>query len=453
MQPAGKTGTDPAADHTPPRSPRPAQHPACPGMRRSARNRIRLVRSGRDPKCASSGRHDPPAPCAAARSSADHPGPRRGADGTRRTPRSPTASGSPSPPSTRSPRSATPRRCRPAPTPAAAARPRTGPRLPAAPATTPRRADRGTRTNPADHGHRPSPCSVSARPHADATRTPRPAPPPPNPDRPESTTADRRTASPPAAPAAQDSSQTPKITSPQRISRHPEPRVVYIVDGLSRASDNHRDPEASGQFLRGGARPPTQEVVAFIDANRDEFGVEPICTVLRSAGVQVAPSTYYAAKTRAPSARARRDAVMGPVLIQLWKDNYRVYGARKLWKTARRAGHDLGRDQVAPADAGGRHRRCAPRQTGPHHQTRPRCASRHPDLVGPRLHRDCAQPAVGHRSDVRADLGRRGLRLLHRRCLQPDDRRLAGRRRICAPRWCSTPSRWPAGHAEIRCRA
>ena len=32
---------------------------------------------------------------------------------------------------------------------------------------------------------------------------------------------------------------------------------------------------------------------------------------------------------------------------QLWEDNYRVYGARKLWKAARRAGHDVGRDQVA----------------------------------------------------------------------------------------------------------
>jgi transposase InsO family protein len=31
----------------------------------------------------------------------------------------------------------------------------------------------------------------------------------------------------------------------------------------------------------------------------------------------------------------------------LWKDNYCVYGAHKLWKTARRAGHDVGRDQVA----------------------------------------------------------------------------------------------------------
>ncbi|OOK72310.1 HTH-like domain protein [Mycobacterium kansasii] len=81
--------------------------------------------------------------------------------------------------------------------------------------------------------------------------------------------------------------------------------------------------------------------MAFIDAQRGEFGVEPICTVLRSAGVSVAPSTYYDAKTRPPSARACRDAVLGPALRQLWEDNYCVYGARKLWKAARRAGHDV----------------------------------------------------------------------------------------------------------------
>lgn len=46
----------------------------------------------------------------------------------------------------------------------------------------------------------------------------------------------------------------------------------------------------------------------------------------------MAPSTYYDVKTRAPSARARRDAVMGPMLHQLWEDNYCVYGARKLLK-------------------------------------------------------------------------------------------------------------------------
>jgi len=83
-------------------------------------------------------------------------------------------------------------------------------------------------------------------------------------------------------------------------------------------------------------------MVRYIDEHRDEFGVEPICTVL-----QVAPSTYYAAKSRPLSARAARDAVLIPILVALWTANYRVYGAHKLWKAARRAGHDIGRDQVA----------------------------------------------------------------------------------------------------------
>ena len=83
-------------------------------------------------------------------------------------------------------------------------------------------------------------------------------------------------------------------------------------------------------------------IVDYIDANREEFGVEPICRVL-----QVAPSTYYSAKKRPPSARAVRDAELLPILLALWKANYSVYGAHKLWKAARRAGHDIGRDQVA----------------------------------------------------------------------------------------------------------
>lgn len=85
-------------------------------------------------------------------------------------------------------------------------------------------------------------------------------------------------------------------------------------------------------------------IVGFIDEHREEFGVEPICRAL-----QMAPSTYYAAKKRelAPSARAVRDAVMMQVLMVLWVANRKVYGAHKLWKAARRAGHDIGRDQVA----------------------------------------------------------------------------------------------------------
>ena len=101
----------------------------------------------------------------------------------------------------------------------------------------------------------------------------------------------------------------------------------------------------------------------------------------------MAPSTYYAAKTRAPSARSQRDAVMGLVLVQLWEDNYRVYGARKLWKTARRAGHDLGRDQVARLMRGAgidgvrRTKQVRTTRADPD-------AARHPDLVERRFQAD-----------------------------------------------------------------
>ena len=83
-------------------------------------------------------------------------------------------------------------------------------------------------------------------------------------------------------------------------------------------------------------------MVAFIDACREDFGVEPIC-----AQLPIAPSSYYDARSRPVSARARRHAAMTVVLVALWAANYRVYGARKLWLAARRAGHEIGRDQVA----------------------------------------------------------------------------------------------------------
>src|SRR5206468_2023107 len=67
-----------------------------------------------------------------------------------------------------------------------------------------------------------------------------------------------------------------------------------------------------------------------------------ICEVL-----QVASSSYYAACDRGASLRARRDAELVGRLVELWQENYKVYGSRKLWKAARRAGIDIGRDQSA----------------------------------------------------------------------------------------------------------
>lgn len=121
--------------------------------------------------------------------------------------------------------------------------------------------------------------------------------------------------------------------------------------------------------------------MAFVDANKDDLvdgrrlGVEPICSIL-----QVALSTYYAARGRQPSARAERDQEVVPRLTELWKDNYEVYGSRKLWKAARRAGIDIGRDQtrrlMAKAQIQGALRKRRVRTT-----RRDRDAGRHPDLV------------------------------------------------------------------------
>jgi len=72
------------------------------------------------------------------------------------------------------------------------------------------------------------------------------------------------------------------------------------------------------------------------------WGIEPICEVL-----QVAPSTYWSAKSRPLSARAVRDAELAPRLRAVWEANYSVYGRRKLALAARKAGIDIGRDRVA----------------------------------------------------------------------------------------------------------
>ena len=77
-------------------------------------------------------------------------------------------------------------------------------------------------------------------------------------------------------------------------------------------------------------------MVSFIDKHRAWYGVEPICRVL-----PIAPSVYYEAKAREADpgrlpARAQRDAVLRDSIGRVWEANYRVYGARKVWRQLRR---------------------------------------------------------------------------------------------------------------------
>ncbi|MFI7481301.1 IS3 family transposase [Kocuria sp. M1R5S2] len=87
-------------------------------------------------------------------------------------------------------------------------------------------------------------------------------------------------------------------------------------------------------------------VVAYIDAHRDRFGVEPICRVLRDAGVQITPSTYYAHRHRDPSARAVRDAELTEQITTVHRDNLGVYGARKIHAELKRKGVPVARCTV-----------------------------------------------------------------------------------------------------------
>jgi transposase InsO family protein len=79
-------------------------------------------------------------------------------------------------------------------------------------------------------------------------------------------------------------------------------------------------------------------IKAFVDEHRDQFGVEPICSVL-----QFAPSAYrrHAARQRDPSLfsqRAQRDAELKPQIQRVWDSNMQVYGADKVWKQLNREG-------------------------------------------------------------------------------------------------------------------
>ena len=123
-------------------------------------------------------------------------------------------------------------------------------------------------------------------------------------------------------------------------------------------------------------------IVDYIASHRDRFGVEPICTVLSEHGCPIAPSTYYERRRQPVTDAELEDAYLANALVTLHREEWSVYGARKLYRAARHAGLDVGRDQVS------RLMRIAGIRgvvRGRHHTTTTRrdsSAPRHPDLVG-----------------------------------------------------------------------
>lgn len=88
-------------------------------------------------------------------------------------------------------------------------------------------------------------------------------------------------------------------------------------------------------------------MIEFIDQHRDRFGVEPICAELSKHGCGIAPSTFYAAKTRPPSARQLRD---DELVVEIRRVHHEVgrglYGVRKVWHQLLREEIDVARCTV-----------------------------------------------------------------------------------------------------------
>lgn len=86
-------------------------------------------------------------------------------------------------------------------------------------------------------------------------------------------------------------------------------------------------------------------IVDYIDGHKQEYGVEPICRMLTVHGCKIAPSTYYdvCAHRRQPSKRQVRDEELKVEIARVHRENYSVYGARKVWLQCHREGIGVAR--------------------------------------------------------------------------------------------------------------
>lgn len=95
-----------------------------------------------------------------------------------------------------------------------------------------------------------------------------------------------------------------------------------------------------------------------MDSVKEEHGgVQPVLAALAGSSIQIAPSTYYAHKSRPASARSVRDQQVTARIRKVHQENMEVYGARKVWHELNRqargasfgqAGVEAGRSRVDP---------------------------------------------------------------------------------------------------------
>ena len=100
-------------------------------------------------------------------------------------------------------------------------------------------------------------------------------------------------------------------------------------------------------------RPATPLICAFIDEHKNAYGVVPICRALAVRGMQIAPRTYWAHRSAAPSKRALWDTTITEILAGYYEpdaDGKRppesLYGSLKMWAHLQRQGIPVARRTV-----------------------------------------------------------------------------------------------------------
>ncbi len=89
-------------------------------------------------------------------------------------------------------------------------------------------------------------------------------------------------------------------------------------------------------------------MIPYIDAYKDQFGVEAICRVIKQTDHGFITSRDdRKATTRVPSARALSDSLLIPETQRAHAENFSVYGIHKMRHAMNREGFHIGRDKTA----------------------------------------------------------------------------------------------------------
>ena len=130
-------------------------------------------------------------------------------------------------------------------------------------------------------------------------------------------------------------------------------------------------------------------ICAFIDEHKDAYGVVPICRALAVHGVQIAPRTYWAHRSAAPSKRALWDITITEILAGIYEpdaDGKRppesLYGSLKMWAHLQREGIPVARRTVERIMRVNGWRGVMRARRAPHTTEPDPTAARAPDLVG-----------------------------------------------------------------------